>query len=292
MNIVYFSGGLGNQMFQYALYKSLEMQGRSKVRGNIMWYTENQGKRGYELETVFPNVSLLKDDKDSFSKREKRYLKARKGRMWVARMNYCVPMFCIYFSEKEFHVFDERVFKLRHAAIRGFWQTERYFKEIREQLRTDFAFQYGEERLDFLKNRFLEDEKTVAVHIRRGDYLKHSDRYGTLSESQYYARAMAYMADRIHTPHFVFFSDDIPWVKEHYAVEGALYIGKEMFERYEPWYDMCLMSCCANNIIANSSFGWWGAWLNPNESKVVVAPKVWVVGKETKDVWCEGWVVM
>lgn len=292
MNIVCFSGGLGNQMFQYAFYKALKLRGKGTVKVNLAEYRNNAEKRKFELNSVFPSIKLENDGKNIYSKKKNRYLKMRTGRNWVAYINYHLLPMCIYFKEKEDSVYDKRVYKLRNAAMHGYWQTEKYFSDIEEELRKDFTFQYGEMRLESLRNKFLNDKKTVAIHIRRGDYLKKPAIYGNLSESSYYKNAIESMKTKLGEAHLVFFSDDIPWVKKHYDFPDATYISGEMFERYEPWYDMCLMSSCAHNIIANSSFSWWAAWLNQNQNKIVIAPKKWLIGRETPDIWCDGWIVI
>lgn len=292
LNIVYFMGGLGNQMFQYGLYRMLELQGNSKIKADISWYSSGQKERKFELDEVFPNISLNIDDSNLSKKKREWYLKIRKNRDWVAFINYHIIRLCIYFTEKEDSIYDERVLSLKHAVIIGYWQTEKYIKNIRQELIRDFTFAYGETTLEKWRNMLLKDNKSVAIHIRRGDYLKNEEMFENLSESKYYYKAIDYINDKIEEPHFVFFSDDISWVKKNYYDKNAIYIDKKMFDNYEDWYDMCLISCCSNCIIANSSFSWWGAWLNVNKNKIIIAPKLWLKGKRTSDVWCENWILM
>ena len=292
MNIIYFMGGLGNQMFQYALYKSLESCGLSTIMANTKWYSEDVGKRPFELHKVFPNVELHNDENDIFGKKEKLYRKIRKKGKWVAFLNYHVLWLCSFFREKEDGIYDDRVYRLRNAAMKGYWQTEKYFKDIKEIISRDFTFSYGEEMLQIWRHKLLRDNKSVAIHIRRGDYLQYQQYFVNLSESQYYVNAIDYINKRVQEPHLIFFSNDISWVKENYCYKDAIYVDTDMFEQYEAWYDMCLMSCCAHNIIANSSFSWWGAWLNTNIDKIVVAPKEWLKGKKTPDIWCDDWILL
>ncbi len=293
MNIVYFFGGLGNQMFQYALYKSLERHNRMfGVSANIEWYSDREGKCDFELTKAFSNLSVSIDNDGAFGKKKKWYLKLRKNREWIAFLNYHIPFLCIFFKEKEDSIYDKRVKKLKNAAIIGYWQTEKYFKDIRETILKDFTFSYGEDKLQVWRKRLLEDNQSVAIHIRRGDYKKNIGLYGNLSESQYYNNAIDFIGTKVQCPHLIFFSDEISWVKKHYNYKDAVYINSDMFEHYEAWYDMCLMSCCSHNIIANSTFSWWGAWLNSRENKIVIAPKEWLIGKKTTDIWCDNWILM
>ncbi len=290
MNIIYFIGGLGNQMFQYALYKSLKIQGKAGVCANISWYKEEEADREFELTTVFPDIVLETDPHNQYMKKKDWYLKIRKNRKWAAFINYHVLSCCLYFKEREDGVYDERVFQLKNAAIKGYWQTEKYFYSIREHLCREFTFPFGEKKLSFLRKHILGDNSSVSVHIRRGDYLKNLNLYGNLSESRYYEKAIEYMAWELHSPHFIFFSDDIAWVKEHYYYSGSVYIEENMFENYQSWYDMCLMACCSHNIIANSSFSWWGAWLNHHADKIVIAPEQWFFdGRNGRDICPESW---
>lgn len=292
MNVVYFIGGLGNQMFQYALYRAIELFGKTEVKANIAWYEEKSDYPKFELEEVFSNIKLEKDNKDLFFKRKNRYMKIRKDKDWIAFINYHWLFFCTYFKEKGSCAYDERVFKLRNAAISGYWQTERYFKNIKNFLMKDFEFPFGEEKLETWRRKLMEDDKSVAVHIRRGDYLTSTKLYGNLSESQYYKNAITFMYQKLGCPHLVFFSDDILWVRENYNYGDAVYIDREMFDHYRSWYDMCLMSCCSHNIIANSSFSWWGAWLSKKTDKYIIAPERWLYDRETPDIWCDGWIRM
>ena len=89
---------------------------------------------------------------------------------------------------------------------------------------------------------------------------------------------------------FVFFSNDMEWVKYHFNKTNIIICEAKLFEHYEDWYDMYLMTLCRGNIIANSSFSWWGAWLNKNTAPVVLAPNKWFNGLETPDIWCDNWI--
>lgn len=100
---------------------------------------------------------------------------------------------------------------------------------------------------------------------------------------------MNYMKKIFPDVHFVFFSDDIEWVKYNFDFENMIICVPELFMEYKDWYDMYLMTLCKGNIIANSSFSWWGAWLNQNPDKIIVAPKLWLNNKKTPDIWCDGW---
>ena len=98
------------------------------------------------------------------------------------------------------------------------------------------------------------------------------------------------MKKNISNLRFIIFSDDINWAEENLKYDNAIFCRKEMFDDDQDWYDMYLMTKCKGNIIANSSFSWWGAWLNQNEGHVAIAPNKWLNGKSTPDIWCEKWI--
>lgn len=137
-----------------------------------------------------------------------------------------------------------------------------------------------------IKNRIK-----VSLHIRRGDYLGLSAYYN-LTETTYYDRAIKYISDKFDSPIFVVFSDDIPWVKENLTIIGDReYVDWNIGQ--ESYKDMILMSMCDHNINANSSFSYWGAMLNENPDKIVIAPKFWDKGRKTNDlVYPPSWIVL
>ena len=100
------------------------------------------------------------------------------------------------------------------------------------------------------------------------------------------------MKEKVNNCRFYFFSDDIEEIKEHYKMDNAVYVEKAMFDGYEDWYDMYLMSICKHNIIANSTFSWWGAWLNRHEDKIVIAPEKWINSCDYQDIYPKGWMQM
>lgn len=288
MDIVRFKGGLGNQMFQYALLKALSARGRN-VKGNLGYYVNHPEQMRFSILDVFDNISIEFVSDQVFDEIDAKWKMVKNdGRLLKQfKADYENRFFWVEESDGEY---DENIFKTRNCTFVGYWQTERYFQQVARELRKDFVFKCGEKKLEQLKNKLKGDSRYVSVHIRRGDYLNLSEVYGNLEMSQYYLDAILYIEQNIKEPIYVFFSDDISWVKKNFHMECAMYINSDMFEEYHDWYDMCLMSYCAHNIIANSSFSWWGAWLNSNPHKIVVAPKQWLMNSDTTDIWCDNWV--
>lgn len=280
---VAFSGGLGNQMFEYAFAKALENEGY-QVRADLFAY-RFRSLMPYVLQKTFPNVHIRTD----FVKETKwNYLRQRIIRDYGGYLK----------DEKigEYVDICDKIDSDRHKVLRleGYWQTEKYFQKIAASVRRDFRFCYdADSQLLMLADR-MERENSVSLHVRRCDYLNNPEMYGNVGESDYYERALGQLCSRLQTQadglNIYVFSDDIGFCRKRFAGYPCQFIEAKQFHSYQDWYDMALMCRCKHNIIANSSFSWWGAWLNENPDKLVIAPKVWLHGEETKNIWCEGWI--
>ena len=292
MDVVRFKGGLGNQMFQYAFLKSLEHRGRM-AGASLGFYDEYPDSRKFELDRVFPNIRMDTGfDKEFFEAYNKwNLIKSDSKKLEDFKRDLKNRYF---WSEADDEVgrYQAEVYMTENCVFAGYWQTEKYFTEIRKELLSDLRFLNGagDQRLEALGQQFLEHDNYVSVHVRRGDYLQFSEMYGNICKEQYYQAAMEYINQRFSSPVFVFFSDDIEWVKGHYGNADSIYVEAGMFEEYQSWYDMYLMSCCSHNIVANSTFSWWGAWLNEREEKLVIAPKKWMNILNMTDICPKTWI--
>ena len=191
--------------------------------------------------------------------------------------------------EPQNHTYSPIEYK-KNLFLRGYFQSEKYFKHNRKQI-LEF-FEPLEQIDNFLNKKYsniVNNEMAVSLHIRRGDYLKYTD-YHAIVGKEYYDKAKKYFTNK-HT--YVIFSDDIEWCKETFKEDNNVFI-----ENQDDVLDLYLMSKIPNNIIANSSFSWWGAWLNTNESKKVVAPSSWFgphnehLNIAKKDLIPEDWIVV
>lgn len=289
MDIVRFKSGLGNQMFQYAFYQALRAKGRT-VRASLGYYDNHPDKMKFCLDEVFPKIVLECISNEEFKIVDTEWQRVKQDKKALATFLEDDKNRFFWVEERDAG-YCPRVFRTQNCVFVGYWQSEKYFFNIRNLLLKSFEFSYGEKKLDILKKNFLSNRHYVSVHLRRGDYLSHPEVWGRLSESEYYQKAICFIREKLLKPQFVFFSDDILWVKERYHYEDAIYIEDSMFDNYESWYDLCLMSCCSHNIIANSSFSWWGAWLNRNEDKIVIAPRRWYYdGRIGKDICPGNWI--
>ena len=183
--------------------------------------------------------------------------------------------------QERVHHFDKELFDTcpDNVDLLGYFQTEKYFKHIEDEIRSDFTFK--EDLLELCKSFIYED--TISLHIRRGDYVHNPNH--PVQPISYYEQALAELPE---LP-VIIFSDDSEWCKEQELFSDDRFM---VAEGNSTDCDLCLMSLCKCHIIANSSYSWWGAWLANSEK--VIAPKNWFggdcVNKETKDMYCEGWI--
>ena len=259
-------GRLGNQMFQYA-----SLLGIAKNRGldyGIRYANKN--------DVVFANPLVGKEKLDLFD---------AFGELSARDSTDITPA---YVLQEEKHEFDKRIFNdvPDRCDLTGYFQTEKYFANFKDEVKKDFTFR--KEIVKDCKRVMREidtDRPLVSIHVRRGDYTQLQD-FHPLCPVEYYLNSLKIVGSD-HYP--VVFSDDIEWCKSNLKLDEAYYCDDN-----DQFVDMCLMSMCDSNIIANSSFSWWGAWLNDNENKTVVAPSQWfgskLADKNTDDIYCEGWI--
>lgn len=280
--IVAFKSGLGNQMFQYTVYKMMEKKGK-RVRADLSYYY-GVNKRSFELMEVFPGIRLQK----ACGYKARQYKATGPYMDSVTMQVYLEPNY-----KEDIQTFaDPRLLagEMQFGYLQGYFLTSVFPRAVEKELRESYVFlDTNDKGLKKLSEIFC-DKNIVGVHIRRGDYLQNQRTYGGICTDDYYKKAMRLIYDKVKSPVFCFFSDDIEWVKENYAEKGTLYIEENMFDEYHDWYDMYLMSLCKHNIIANSSFSWWGAWLNENPDKMVIAPKKWVNANSMEDICPEEWI--
>lgn len=272
MIIVNVLGGLGNQMFQYAFAYALTQKSSEEVKLDIESFMLYE-LRDYELE-VF-NISLpvaTIDEVNSRKYRRENFL------MKVLRKlkRESKPFSDVYLKEAHFH-FDEVVLNQANKAFfEGYWQSERYFKAYREDLLKEFTLKKSLHKKSKAYQEHIGSCTAISLHIRRGDYISNAHTnsvHGTCS-LEYYESAVKYVEERVEHPHFFIFSDDLAWAKDNLSfIATKTFV--ELDDNTPDHEEMLLMSLCQHNIIANSSFSWWGAWLNQNIDKIVIAPKKW-----------------
>lgn len=289
MDVVRFMGGLGNQMFQYAFLKSLEKKGRNVV-GSLGYYKLHPDQMQYELGDVFDNVHMKTETDEEFMKSYEQWCKIKdnsKKREEFER-NIENRFFWVEgVSEHGCYVPD--VYSTKNCAFVGYWQSYKYFKDLNEELRSQFRFSSDDDYLTKLIKNVSSSHRYVSVHVRRGDYIKKKELYGDICNDMYYQKAVEVMKKKIVDPIFILFCDDFKWCQNQ-RIGNYEVIDRNCFAEYKNWYDMYIMSRCAGNIIANSSFSWWGAWQNQRRDKIVIAPSKWAHDSEYKDICPEDWI--
>lgn len=266
MIIVRLRGGLGNQLFQYAAGRALATLHQVPLKLDLYTYAQHPYRK-FELHHFnidATEASRAEVHRFTGSNPVVRYLNKRE--------NYfrCPGVF----AQPHYHFYDDFLLLPSNMYLSGYWQSEKYFSGIAGAIRQQFT---PTQALDDRNTAFQKQMKTqasVAVHVRRGDYnsKSYASFFGTLTEA-YYGEAMTQVRKRVGDPVFYFFSDDIPWCKSTFGTTGAEFISHNTGG--DAYKDMLLMSSCQHNIIANSTFSWWGAWLNENPDKVVIAPRQW-----------------
>lgn len=281
MIIVKFHGGLGNQMFQYALYRKMEIIGK-QVKADLSWYQSNMAESARDFELFQFPVTIAQCSEAEKKKRNNKFYE-------LLRKYFGVSM--KLWREKAGEGYNEKVLKLTDAYIDGYWQTPKYFADIRERLLEDFVFPKEENTALQRLEKEIAESDSVSIHIRRGDYLNNMDKYGDICTEDYYRRAVVYMAEKIVSPRFFVFSDDMKWSREFMRNQpNTVFVEGKQDE--SPIMDMKRMALCRHNIIANSSFSWWASWLNQNPGKIVVAPAKWKNDFDLQDIRCENWVTV
>lgn len=292
MDIVRFKGGLGNQMFQYAFVEALRSRNRM-VRCNMGFYRKHPEARGFVLDKVFPKVLLNEIADDYFDEIDKKWrsISSNKDSLKIFCEDTKKRFFWVERERIDEGVYLDEVFDTNNCTFVGYWQSWKYFSNIEQTIRQLYQFENVEYRLLEVKSQLEEIGNLTSIHIRRTDYLKYPEIYGGVCTDDYYMSAMEYIEKNTDgNVNFVVFTDDREWIKENFKRRDFLWVDESQFDKYQDWYDMYLMSLCKNNIIANSSFSWWGAWLNSNKQKIVVAPQKWLVDREMKDICPDTWI--
>ncbi len=279
--IICLKGGLGNQMFQYALYYKFKKLGKN-VFLDLSLYRSKIEKRKYELG-IFRNIVF-----DEATENECQCMRGSyKNVIDIILRKFDLKKY--YYREREGKFIGE-IYDKNRIYLDGYWQNEKYFKDIRQDLLLQFQFPPLQHMENINVAKAIQETNSVSVHVRRGDYLNNKKTYGCLYQTDYYRNAIKYICDRIENAVFFVFSDDVEWTKKYF--KGCQFVIVDFNRENQSYIDMQLMSLCKHNIIANSSFSWWAAWLNQFRDKIVIAPKFWTINKNIPDIVCDEWIVL
>lgn len=285
MDVVIIFNGLGNQMSQYAFL----MAKRRNNRAIPLFYMSNSGHNGSELDTLFgvkfpnENTKRILDwlYKSVQMKRRKKVLNKLGVRFYKEPLNYDYVQ--EYVSESKWGI----------NFYFGGWHSEKYFLDMREEVKRAFTFPEDNEPIfqDIIQ-QIKATKNSVSIHVRRGDYLDISPsdyyQFGGVATYEYYNRAIVYLKEKIPDSHFFVFSNDIEWCRENLGKNGFSYVDCNVGRK--SWRDLYLMKLCKHHIIANSTFSWWGAWLSEDKEGITIHPKWFIRNIETKDFYPERWI--
>jgi hypothetical protein len=291
MVIAQITGGLGNQMFQFAAARALSMHLNTELALDLQSFKRDElplleVQREFELK-AFRNVEFREATPD-----EIRSLCS--NNVITRQMQKMLPEYKRKIYSEKSYVFDKNFFRAKNNVyLKGHWQSEKYFKPYSAQIRK--TFELKDVLIEGVKElgKEISKQNSISVHVRRGDYLRLPiilDWHGVL-EKDYYLEAIKTIDQEVGGGKVFYFSDDVDWIKKELLPEFDGTIVSEAISKnhYEDFY---LMSQCKHNIIANSTFSWWAAWLNANPGKMIIAPKKWYNRPKlnTSDLIPPGWI--
>lgn len=292
MIIVKLIGGLGNQMFQYATARSLAEKHSTILKLDVAGFEDYKLHR-YSLhcfniwehlatQTEVSTLISASANQNPLMSKLKNLVKYQP--IWQNNVYLC--------KEKYFH-FDPVVLDApQNSYLDGYWQSERYFVNIKDILIREFSIKYPQDARSREISKAIAETESVSIHIRRADYVENEVTYKIHGACtlDYYYRCLDLLMDKIKNPHFFIFSDDHQWVKANLKLDYPMTLvdHNNASKNYE---DLRLMSQCKHNIIANSTFSWWAAWLNQNPHKIIYAPQQWFTEttRDTKDLIPQTW---
>lgn len=290
MKIVKYIGGLGNQMFTFAFSLALEKRYKERIYSDLLYYGNHKFHNGFELQDVF-DVKLHT---------------VKACDLW--KLTWYIPNYYIDYKLRQFipsgphsykeaatGAYDEKVFSFGSKSMYyfGFWQDHRYFDAFKDDVANALTFKNplagkNAETATTISN----SEVSVGIHIRRGDYVNHP-KYKDICTLDYYKKAITKIKEHIDNPVYFIFSNDMEWCKENIApmLDSSQIIFVDWNKGKQSYIDMQLMSLCKGLIIANSSFSWWGAYLNKRKP-VVIAPRKWINNEWTFTFALKDWITI
>lgn len=281
MIIVKIKGGLGNQMFQYALGRRLSLDWSDEVLFDFSWF-----------DSLDKSETVRKNEISDFNVVMKRASENDILKVKPSFFSRMISKIKIRFNKNYFFTFHPSLLKKRkNIFLDGYFQSYKYFDSIRQELLASFVLKNGlSGEVLKMKHAIETSGESVAVHVRRGDYVSSYQNWHGLCSVEYYQKAFSLIKkEHPHVVVFVF-SDDIEWAKVHLTFDSSVIFVSQ--PHFSPAEELFLMSLCKHHIIANSTFSWWAAWLNKNDKKIVVTPRRWLAVSDinTDDLLPPDWI--
>ncbi len=292
MILAHVIGGLGNQMFQYAMGRALSLENSQPLLLDISDFEGYRLHQGFELQRIFnASIAIAKPSDVQHVLGWQSHPLAKPLLMRPALTGLRSKQFVV---EPHFQYWPKVNGIQGDCYLTGYWQSEKYFQKHIDTIRQDFSFKLPLAGKNADSANLINEVNAVSLHVRRGDYVNNSktnSMHGVCS-LDYYQAAIEFILNRVKNPCFFVFSDDITWVKQNLKMTVRCeYIDHNQGPASH--FDMQLMSICKHHIIANSSFSWWGAWLNPDPEKIVIAPQKWFsANKNTADLLPPEWTAL
>jgi len=278
------SGGLGNQMFQYAAGRAVAIREKTELKLDISGYPDDKFGRHYRLDFLNINATLASPEEVKKLKPVESLLTKKSPKLYSLLSNFKKT----YISES---LNGEAIpYGMSNLYLDGYWQNEKYFKDYSDEIQDDFRLlpSLYKKTADYLK--VIKSSNSIALSIRRGDYVNVSRIKNAVGicGAGYFERAAKFISDRVDNPVFFIFSepDGLEWAKSKLKLNCPSIPILDVRD-YEQMY---LISQCKHGIIPNSTFGWWGAWLNRNPQKIVIAPDPWFSSEPQKKIIPYSWI--
>lgn len=288
MIIVRIMGGLGNQMFQYATGRRLAAIHGAVLKLDISDF-KNYTLHDYGLPAFNIKESIATQEEIRLFKEPEASSLKKKIKKLVGYPN---KLGISHIRESQYH-FDPAILTMHDSVyLDGYWQSEKYFSDISEIIRNEFTVTLPQTGKNLTLAQQMTSCESISLHVRRGDYVtdeKTNTIHGTC-DLDYYARCIERVAQEVHRPCFFIFSDDPEWAEKNLKITHPVTFISHNGPK-KNYEDLRLMSQCRHHIIANSSFSWWGAWLNKYPNKLVLSPSRWFKEEKfnTKDLIPSTW---
>lgn len=297
MKIVKIWGGVGNQLFQYLLYRSLKNKGEEAYI-DLSWFSNEKRKYyyAYQLEKIGLDGDIIDINNEcQHTELEYEILRVSEAKKYIPGIFFKAIYFCLRIGKKRLkcvnenilYAFDDNVFTTDDVYLTGFWQNKKYFEKVLESVVQEVHF----ENITFDNEKEIINKikacNSVSLHIRRNDY--EFEDFDDICSKEYYHKAIEYMKKHVKNPVFFIFSNKPDEAKKILGSSmDIIYVDGN--SRNDGLNDMKLMTLCQHNIISNSTFSWWGAALNRNYKKIVIMPLKWRMKDKNLNLKLNDWI--
>lgn len=289
MIVVRLKGGLGNQMFQYAIGRSLSILQNTQLFLDVTELNEKSlehTNRKYELN-IFNIKAIITSEGFII------YQKKNIGILAKFLNLFCKIKRVKQINEERFHYDSSLILTSDNLYLNGYWNSPRYFEKYEDIIRKDFTFNFNLDNKNIVIAEKIKSSCSVSIHIRRGDYITNSitNAYHGTCDKEYYDKAVNILLEKNKNALFFIFTDDPLWVNDNFKID-AEFIVVSSADDLNSFQDIYLMTMCKHAIIANSTYSWWAAWLITNMDKIVIAPLKWYNDNsiDTKDMFPNSWI--